>query len=240
MNQPLQSLTGKAILVGASGGIGSAVALAMARNGIDTALIGRNRPALVTIAESCSATGSNAFPVVCDIAKTATIEAAVDEAIRGLGGLNFLIHCAGVSIPGRLDETDLETSDAILDTNLRSLLYLARFALPEINRYPGGAVVKIGAVNSPRSGVNTYLASNQGAFGLAEALFEDVREFGTRVCTIRPGWVNTPLVQSDNIDSALMIQPEDIAQTILFVLSMAATACPVDITILPQRSPYIR
>ena len=73
----------------------------------------------------------------------------------------------------------------------------------------------------------------------AEALFEDVREFGTKVCTIKPGWVNTPLVQkNEGIDPALMIQPEDIAQTVLFLISMAATACPTEITILPQRSPY--
>jgi len=65
-----------------------------------------------------------------------------------------------------------------------------------------------------------------------------VREFGTKVCTIRPGWVNTPLVTADGIDPALMIQPEDIAQTVLFVLSLPETACPTEITILPQRSPY--
>jgi NADP-dependent 3-hydroxy acid dehydrogenase YdfG len=104
----------------------------------------------------------------------------------------------------------------------------------------GGAVIKIGAVNHPYSGVNTYLAASQGSEGLAEALFEDVREYGTRVCTIRPGWVNTPLVSAEKgIDPALMIQPEDVSQTVLFVLSMAETACPTEITILPQRSPYV-
>jgi 3-oxoacyl-[acyl-carrier protein] reductase len=74
--------------------------------------------------------------------------------------------------------------------------------------------------------------------GLAEAMFEDVREFGTKVCTIKPGWVNTPLVVSEEIDPVLMIQPEDIAQTVLFVLSLPETACPTEIKILPQRSPY--
>ena len=76
--------------------------------------------------------------------------------------------------------------------------------------------------------------------GYAEVLFEDVREFGTKVCTIRPGYVNTALVRSDDLDSELMIQPEDIAQAEQFVLSMAGTASPTEITILPQRSPYLR
>ena len=87
--------------------------------------------------------------------------------------------------------------------------------------------------------MNTYLAANRGGDGLCEALFEDVREFGTKVCTIKPGWVNTPLVEDvADVDPALMIQPEDIAQTVLYVLSMPETACPTEITILPQRSPY--
>ena len=117
-------------------------------------------------------------------------------------------------------------------------MYFARYALPEINRNSGGAVIKIGSVNHSYSGANTYLASNRGGEGLAEVMFEDVREFGTRVCTIKPGWVNTALVQAEGIDPALMIQPEDIARTVMYVLSMPNTACPTEITILPQRSPY--
>ena len=76
--------------------------------------------------------------------------------------------------------------------------------------------------------------------GFAEALFEDVRESGTKVCTIRPGFVNTSMAASDRLDPALMIQPEDIARAVLFVLTMPETACPTEITMRPQRSPYIR
>lgn len=233
------TLTGKALVVGANGGMGSAIAIALAGAGIDTALMGRNEGAINGVAASCRDAGAAAHPVICDIAKTDAIEAAVGQAIDKLGGLNYLVNCAGISVQEKLHESDLASSEAILDTNLRAFLYLARYALPEINKQPGGAVIKIGAVNHPCSGANTYLAASQGGEGLAEALFEDVREFGTRICTIRPGWVNTPLVKSEGIDKGLMIQPEDIAQTVLFVLSMAETACPTEITILPQRSPYV-
>ncbi len=239
MNTSRNSLPGKAIVIGANGGMGKAVALALARQGIELALIGRNEQAITAMAQTCTEAGAKAFALVCDIAKTETIEGMVSDAIAGLGGLNYLINCAGISKQGKLHETDLEDCDAIINTNLRSHLYLARYATPEINRNPGGAVIKIGAVHHPYSGASTYLAANLGGEGLAEALFEDVREFGTKVCNIKPGWVNTPLVTSDNIDKALMIQPEDIAQTVLFVLSMPETACPTEITILPQRSPYL-
>ena len=240
MNAPNESLQGKAIVVGANGGMGAAIALALAQQGIELALTGRNEQAITELAHTCNEAGSKAFPVVCDIANTATIEAMVAKAIAGLGGLNFLINCAGISADGKLHAADLADCEAILDTNLRAHLYLARYATPEINKNPGGAVIKIGAVHHPYSGASTYLAANLGGEGLAEALFEDVREFGTKVCNIKPGWVNTPLVEAEEgIDKALMIQPEDIARTVLFVLSMPQTACPTEILILPQRSPYI-
>jgi NADP-dependent 3-hydroxy acid dehydrogenase YdfG len=190
------------------------------------------------MAQTCIEAGAESFPLHCDIAQIDTIEPTVSTAIERLGGLHYLINCAGISAMGKLHETDLASSDAILDTNLRAHMYFARYSLPEINRNVSGAVIKIGAINHPYSGVNTYLAANLGGEGLAEAMFEDVREFGTRVCTIKPGWVNTPLVESDDIDPTLMIQPEDIAQTVLFVLSLPETACPTEIKILPQRSPY--
>ena len=228
----------KALIIGANGGIGSAVAIALAQQGVELALVGRNKAALDRISSTCNEAGARSFPLTCDITQADKIESTVDAAIDQLGGLNFLVNCAGIPASDKLHETDLASSLAILDTNLRAHLYFARHALPEINRHSGGAVVKIGAVDHPYSGVNTYLAANRGAEGLAAAMFEDVREFGTKVCTIKPGWVNTALVQTDGIDPNLMIQPDDIAQTLLFVLSLPDTVCPTEITLLPQRSPY--
>lgn len=232
-------MASRALIVGANGGIGRAVALAIARQGIEIALVGRNETAVRQVADSCSAAGARAIPLICDISKTDRIEATVNAAIEQLGGLNYLVNCAGISANDKLHQGDLASSEKILDTNLRAQLYFARYALPTINQQPGGAVIKIGAVDHPYSGVNTYLAANRGAEGLAAAMFEDVREFGTRVCTIKPGWVNTSLVaDAEDIDPMLMIQPDDIAQTVLFVISLAPTVCPTEITLLPQRSPY--
>ncbi|MCP4186796.1 MAG: SDR family oxidoreductase, partial [Gammaproteobacteria bacterium] len=190
----------KAIIVGANGGIGSSVARALAQQGIELALVGRNQVAIDNIAATCLEFGTRSIPLVCDISQIDTIEACVNTAIEQLDGLNYLINCAGISTKGKLHKTDLVSSEAILNTNLHAHMHFARYALPEINRNSGGAVIKIGAVNHAYSGVNSYLASNLGGEGLAEALFEDVREYGTKVCTIKPGWVNTPLVKSDKIE----------------------------------------
>ena len=230
---------GKALIVGATGGMGRAIATGLAAAGFDCALMGRNEAAINGLVNQCIEAGASAHPVVCDIAQVSTIEAAVASAIDALCGLNYLINCAGISNEGKLHEVDPLECDRIIDTNLRAHYYLVRYAAPEINKTAGGAIIKIGAVHHPYSGVNTYLAANLGGNGYAEALFEDVREFGTKVCTIRPGWVNTPLVTDDKgIDKSLMIQPDDILHTVLFMLTMPETACPTEMTILPQRSPY--
>ena len=83
-----------------------------------------------------------------------------------------------------------------------------------------------------------HTAGTQAIQGYFKVVFEDVREYGTKVSTIRPGFVKTPMSQSDRLDSDLMIQPGDIADTVLFILKMPGTTCPTDIELRPQRSPY--
>ena len=136
----------RAIIVGASGGIGNAVAIALAREGITSALVGRNPEKLTDTAKACIDAGGNVFPVVCDISRTATIKDSVAEAIDKLGGLNYLINCAGKSMHGKLHEADPDECDIMIDINLKAHYYFARYCLPEINKHPGGAVIKIGSV----------------------------------------------------------------------------------------------
>lgn len=228
----------KALIAGASGGMGRAVALALAREGVACALMGQSRERLAQTAEACAGAGPAPLTVTCDLARTGTIAGAVREAIARLGGLNFVVNCAGVHRRIRAEDGDPDSWDAVLDVNLRATYHIALHALPEVNKAPGGALIKIGSVAASYAGAGASLATTRGIDGLSDALFEDVREHGTKVCTIRPGYVNTRMATSDRLDPARMIQPEDIARTVLFVLAMPGTACPTEITLRPQRSPY--
>jgi NADP-dependent 3-hydroxy acid dehydrogenase YdfG len=228
----------RALIVGACSGMGNPVVLALAREGVHCALVGRDEKRLTSLADACADAGRSAVPIVCDIAEIESIEGAVSEAIDKLGGLEILINFAGLYEAGKGHDVDLEAWDRMLDVNVRAHYYFVRYALPHINKLPGGAVVKIGSVSAAASGAGLYNAASRALDGYADALFEDVREFGTKVCTIRPGYVNTSMVQADSLDRELMIQPDDIARTVVYVLTMAQTACPTEITIRPQRSPY--
>ena len=228
----------KALIVGGSGGMGRSIATALAAEGMACAVLGRSAEALAQTVEACRAAGADAHSVLCDLSRTDGLEAATAEAIDRLGGLNALINCAGAHERGKGHEVELAAWDRVLDTNLRAHYHLCRHALPEINKQPGGAVIKIGSITASSSGAGMHVAASQALDGFSQALFEDVREFGTKVCVIRPGFVNTRMSSSDRLDSQKMIQPEDIARTILFVLSMPATACPTEIVLRPQRTPY--
>jgi NAD(P)-dependent dehydrogenase (short-subunit alcohol dehydrogenase family) len=66
-------------------------------------------------------------------------------------------------------------------------------------------------------------------------LFEDVRKFGIKVCTIEPDWVQTPMTEGENLDHNKMIRPEDVAQAVMFVLKSSEYCCPVEIVLKPQK-----
>lgn len=234
-----QALAGqKAVILGASGGMGRAASIALASNGITSVLLGRNESTLAEISGECAKLGPPGIPLVFDLSDLNSIESVVSQAVDLLGGLNFLINCSGIYEGGKAQEAELDKWDKMLDINFKSHYYFVRYAADEINKQSGGAIVKIGSVAGSYSGGGMHVASVKGQDGYMQALFEDIREYGTKVCTIRPGFVNTSMSRSDNLNSALMIQPEDIAHTILYVLTMSETGCPTEIVVLPQRSPY--
>jgi NADP-dependent 3-hydroxy acid dehydrogenase YdfG len=216
----------KALVLGAAGGMGRATALELSRRGVTVGLAGRDDA------------GGKAIPVTIDVARVNDLGDAVAHAIDLLGGLNFLVNCAGRYHSAKAQEANLREWDDMLDTNFRGFVHIARHALPEINKSGTGAVVAIGSITSAYAGAGMHIAARRALTGFCEALFEDVREFGTKVCVIQPGYVNTPMVRSDRLDRGKMIQPEDIARTVVFVLEMPATASATEIVLRPQRTPY--
>ena len=239
VNIDLIDLAGKkALVTGASSGMGRAIAIELAHAGVDCALIGRDQTRLEETAHACSDAGHEAHPVICELERIETIEASVREAIRLLGGLNILVNSGGVHTDGKAHEVDLSEWDRMLDVDFRAVYYLIHHALTEIIKEPGGAVINIGSITVPYSGGGMLMGAKRALSGYSEALFEDVREYGVKVCTINPGFVNTPMVKSDRIVREKMIQPEDVARTVMYVLTMSEATCPTDITLRPQRSPF--
>lgn len=238
MPESLQNRT--ALVTGASRGIGRATALQLAHAGCHLALTARSRESLETTAAECRKHGVEVHPLPADLSRREECRYAIDEAAAALGGLDILVNNAGVPGDGRAGETAPEDWDQTLAVNTRAPMDLTTLALPHIVKSETGAVIFIASIAGRMSfaGGGAYSASKHAVLGFAGSVFEDVREHGVKVCAINPGFVNTGLVAGNDLDTSKMIQPEDVAQTILWICQTPETVCPTEITLRPQRTPY--
>ena len=235
-------LDGKVALVtGAGRGIGKAVALALAKAGCRLVLTARTTAQLEEVGEEIRRSGGFAAILCADLARDEQIERLASECARFYGPVDFLINNAGWGKRAPVIRTKVEDLDLTLGVNLRAPMHLAKLLVPAMIEKGGGAVINIGSVSGKSGEANgaAYSASKFGLIGFTQSLYEEVREHGIKVSVILPGFVDTPLIPPNkNLDRSKMIQAEDVAQAVLYVLTSPPTSCPVEMTIRPQRTPY--
>jgi len=234
-----KSLQGKnAIITGASSGIGKAIAIHLAKLGANIVAVGRSEEKLHDTEKLCQAEGVKVITISADLGQLSSIQHIIEQTTSQLGDINILINNAGV---GGKFEDPLEKWDECVNTDLLALMRMTKLALPSMERAgKGSAIINTASVagrNLHMGGSGPYAAAKHGVVGFTTSIFEDVREKGIKVCSIEPGYVNTPLVANKGLDTSKMIQPEDIAKTVQFVLEFPSTACPTQIYIKPQYDP---
>lgn len=239
----MRDLQGKvAIVTGAGRGIGSAIALGIAASGARVVLAARTERELNAVAAEIRGRGGETLVVPTDVARDDELRRLVDATVERWGTIDFLVNNAGWGKKAAIVKAKIEDWDRTFAVNLRAPMILSRLVLPILMEKGAGAIVNIGSI-SGRSGqadVAAYSASKFGLVGFTESLFEEVREYGIKVAVILPGYVDTPLIpQGAPVDRKKMIAPEDIADAVLFVLKSSPRACPVEIVVRPQKSPYL-
>jgi len=240
----MKPLAGKvSIVTGAGRGIGKAVSLRLGRSGSRVVLASRSASELRAVAEEIRSQDGEALAIPTDLTRDEEMERLVRETLREWGSIDFLINNAGWGKTAPVVKAKVEDWDRTHQVNLRAPMVLSRLVLPTLMEKGGGAIVSIGSVSGRTGQANTaaYSSSKFGLIGFSESLYEEVREYGIKVAVILPGFVDTPLIPSSApLNRRKMIRPEDIAQTVLFVLTSSPACCPVEITVRPQKSPYIR
>lgn len=235
------SLEGKVALVtGAGRGIGKAVALSLAQSGCRVILAARTREQLEEVQKEIRACGGEALIVAADLTRDEDIQKLV-ETSRSWGTVAILINNAGWGKRAPVVHGDVGDWDRTFRVNLRAPMILAKQFLPNMIAKGDGAVINIGSVSGKSGEANgaAYAASKFGLIGFTQSLYEEVREHGIKVSVILPGFVDTPLIPPNRqLDRSKMIQADDIAQAMHYVLTSPATCCPVEITVRPQRTPY--
>jgi short-subunit dehydrogenase len=226
-----------ALVTGAGRGIGRAIALSLARSGCHVILTARTVLELADVQQELRNLGDNAVAIQADLTRDDDLQRLVEQS----GPVDFLINNAGWGKRAPVVRAKIEDWDQTLRLNLRAPMILAQRLLPAMIEKGEGAVINIGSVSGKSGEAEgaAYSASKFGLIGFTQSLYEEVREHGIKVAVILPGFVDTPMIPPvKHLDRSKMIQADDVAQAVQFVLNAPATSCPVEITIRPQRSPY--
>lgn len=226
------------IVTGASKGIGKAIAYALAQEGTHLALIARNEKGLSSTAFACEQYGVTAKIYPYDLTDVEGIPELVNRIKQDFKHIDVLINDAGKYEEADSLHDDLHEWDKTLDVNFRSVYHLTTEVIRAF-KDKETAVVNISSISglTISEGGEIYNASKAAVKSYGGCLFESIREHGTKVINIYPGYVHTGMSDSDRLDPDKMIQPQDVASAVLWALKMPANACPTDITIRPQFSP---
>ncbi len=229
-----------ALVTGAGRGIGKAVALSLARSGCRVILAARSQEQLEEVQREIRARSGDALAVPTDLTRDAEIQCLIETA-QTWGAVDILINNAGWGKRAPVVKGNIDDWDRTFHVNLRAPMILAKYLVPAMIAKGEGAVINIGSVSGKTGEANgaAYAASKFGLIGFTQSLYDEVREHGIKVSVILPGFVDTPLIPPNRqLDRSKMIQADDIAQAVHYVLTSPATCCPVEILVRPQRTPY--
>ena len=238
MSDPLQGRL--AIVTGGSRGIGFAIADKLAELGAEVVITARNQDELDNAATQIRKSGDKCDGIRCDVSSLSDVQQFSGNLARRLGALKILINNAGVGgFSAPLHETDPETWDNILNTNLRGVYYMMRAFAPTLIANGGGDIVNISSLAGKNALPNgaAYAASKWGLNGLSYSAAEELRGRNIRVTVVCPGSVNTDLSPHQGKSVNRMLQPADVAHVVAMVVTQAPQSFASEILLRPTQKP---
>ena len=238
MSVPLEGKL--AVVTGASRGIGLAIAVKLSELGSEVVITARRRDELEKAAQKIRTGGGRCEAIPCDVSSLAEVERLASKLSDRRENLKIVINNAGVGgFSAPLHETDPETWEKIINTNLRGVYHMIRAFAPTLIANGGGDIINISSLAGKNALPNgaTYAASKWGLNGLSYSAAEELRVHNIRVTVVCPGSVNTDLSPHKGKSVSKMLQPADVAHVVGMVVTQAPQSFASEILLRPTQKP---
>ncbi|MEX2493369.1 MAG: SDR family NAD(P)-dependent oxidoreductase [Nitrospirales bacterium] len=230
------------VMTGASGGIGQALALRFSEEGASLHVIGRNRRSLQLLGENPKNPSSPMSYYQADLTNDTDLTALEDTLKTNLDHIDVLIHCAGALMLGRMEESAVNDLDEQYRINVRAPYALTKALLPLMKSCKGQMVFINSSIwQHARAGIGQYAATKYALKAIADSVRDEVNADGIRILSVYLGRTATPMQEAVHTKEGLpyqpeyLIQPDDVATTVLTMLSLPRTSEVTDIHIRPMK-----
>jgi 3-oxoacyl-[acyl-carrier protein] reductase len=230
------SLQGQtAIVTGASRGIGKAIALTLAREGMNVVLAARTKSDLEKVAQEAQRSGARTHVVSTDVSRAQGVEALVNQTLDTFGRIDVLINNAGMGVFAPVDELEIQDFDRMFSINMRGVFLCTRAVLPHMKKQNSGVIINISSLAGKNffKGGAGYAASKWALNGFTKCLMLEAREYNIRVSVVCPGSVATDFSPHSGKDTSKILHAQDVADSVLGILTLPARALMSEIDLRP-------
>ena len=214
-----------ALITGAGKGIGKAIALALAKEGVNVILVARTKDEIESVAIKARSLRVKASAITADVADINSVNSAVDKALAEFGTIDILINNAGIAAFGKFLELEPTDWERIIQVNLMGTYYVTRAVLPNMIERQTGDIINISSTAglSGNALTSAYSASKFAVLGLTESLMQEVRKHNIRVTALTPSTVATDMAKELKLtdgNQETVMQAEDMAELIIAQLKL--------------------
>ncbi len=230
----------RAIITGASSGIGKATALAFAQAGIKLALVSRASDKLSAVVDSITALGVEAKSYPLDLAEITLVKDHIAAIAQDFGPIDILVNNAGMGYTNSLKATSLADWQQVMNLNLTSVFQCIQGILPHMRDRASGTIINVASIAASNAFPDwgAYSVSKAGLAALTKTLAIEERANGIRAVIISPGAVNTSIWDTDTVNADFnreaMLSPEIVAQSILHAALLPPQAVIEEMTVMPS------